>query len=71
MPPAVCGDTFLKGDETVNRHRFKSDMEAAWELRPFTDETPESRSHINRFSVPKREENSSKNEKMKENTPKN
>jgi hypothetical protein len=35
----------------MNRHRFKSDMEAAWELRPGTDETPSSGCHSNRFAV--------------------
>lgn len=36
----------------MNRHRFKSDMEAAWELRPGTDATPESHSHPHRFRAP-------------------
>ncbi len=34
----------------MNRHRFNSDMEAAWELRPQTDNTPETRSHARRFN---------------------
>ncbi len=36
----------------MNRHRFHSDMEMAWELRPDTDETPGSRAHTNRFTKP-------------------
>lgn len=36
----------------INRHRYKSDMEAAWELRPATDETPGSCAHHNRFARP-------------------
>jgi hypothetical protein len=36
---------------TMNRNRFKSDMEAAWELRPGTDETPSSGAHSNRFGA--------------------
>ncbi|MCL2031460.1 MAG: hypothetical protein FWG93_07925 [Oscillospiraceae bacterium] len=36
----------------MNKNRFRSDMEAAWELRPHTDGTPESRSHTRRFSAP-------------------
>ena len=36
----------------MNRHRFQSDMEAAWELRPGTDETPGSSAHHNRFARP-------------------
>jgi hypothetical protein len=35
----------------MNRRRFKSDMEAAWELRPATDETPSSGGHFNRFAA--------------------
>ena len=34
----------------MNRHRFKSDMEAAWELRPLTDMTPETCAHPRRNS---------------------
>ena len=37
----------------MNRRRFQSDMEAAWELRPSTDETPGSSAHLNRFTVPR------------------
>ncbi|MDR0293818.1 MAG: hypothetical protein LBH95_06675 [Oscillospiraceae bacterium] len=36
----------------INRRRFLSDMEAAWELRPHTDETPGSSAHLNRFARP-------------------
>ncbi|MCL1806723.1 MAG: hypothetical protein FWG31_03370 [Oscillospiraceae bacterium] len=36
----------------MNRQRFQSDMEAAWELRPGTDVTPGSGAHSNRFSNP-------------------
>ena len=36
----------------MNKNRFRSDMEAAWELRPQTDGTPESRSHTHRFAAP-------------------
>ena len=38
----------------MNPHRFKSDMEAAWELRPQTDLTPGSMAHHNRFAPPKK-----------------
>ncbi|MDR0325753.1 MAG: hypothetical protein LBI19_06655 [Oscillospiraceae bacterium] len=37
---------------SINRHRFQSDMEAAWELRPGTDETPGTSAHHNRFARP-------------------
>jgi hypothetical protein len=36
----------------MNRRQFRSDTEAAWELRPGTDETPGSGLHHNRFSRP-------------------
>ena len=54
----------------MNRHRFKSDMEAAWELRPQTDLTPGSLSHNNRFASgkPKTGENKSKQAISEENT---
>ena len=49
----------------MNPHRFKSDMEMAWELRPQTDLTPGSMAHHNRFSAPKKktEEKPSKQKK--------
>lgn len=51
----------------MNKNRFRSDMEAAWELRPHTDGTPESRSHTHRFNVPaaprKNQDNASKSKK--------
>ena len=50
----------------MNRNRFKSDMEAAWELRPMTDGTPETHAHINRFAAKaskKPEEKKSEDEK--------
>ena len=42
----------------MNRHRFKSDMEAAWELRPMTDATPMTCAHINRHIVKNQEKKS-------------
>lgn len=36
----------------MNKHRFRFDMEASWELGPGTDLTPESRAHPNRLRVP-------------------
>ncbi len=48
----------------MNRNRFKSDMEAAWELRPMTDATPETRAHPHRFMKTKKtEEKKSKDTK--------
>ena len=48
----------------MNKNRFKSDMEAAWELRPTTDGTPETLAHINRFSKNKKaQEKKDDNEK--------
>lgn len=37
----------------MNKNRFQSDMEAAWELRPDTDAAPSTKSHYNRFSAKK------------------
>ncbi|MCL2081819.1 MAG: hypothetical protein FWH04_01060 [Oscillospiraceae bacterium] len=52
----------------MNPNRFKSDMEAAWELRVQTDFTPGSRAHHNRFDpgVKKNEKNERKNPKTGE-----
>ena len=47
----------------MNRSRFRSDMQAAWELRPETDATPGTAAHHNRFQAPKKEANRSKTEK--------
>jgi hypothetical protein len=50
----------------VNRHRFHSDMEAAWELRPDTDETPGSYAHRNRFAKPIQQTQNAQNVKTAE-----
>jgi hypothetical protein len=42
-------------------------MEAAWELRPGTDETPSSGCHCNRFHQVKKTEKTSLNEKKRDN----
>ncbi len=54
MKRAYTANTFRMYKEAIviNRHRFHSDMETAWELRPDTDETPGSHAHHNRFAKP-------------------
>ena len=54
----------------MNRHRYRSDMEASWELRPATDETPGSRAHCNRF-LSGNEKQTSPADKKSSNLPKN
>jgi len=51
----------------MNRHRFNANMEAAWELRPGTDETPCSCGHNNRFQQAKKAEKPSETKKTREN----
>lgn len=53
----------------LNKNRFPSDMEAARELWPQTDGTPESRSHARRFTPPGQGPQAPKPER-KERTPK-
>jgi hypothetical protein len=48
----LLGYCIIKEAVNINRHRFISEMETAWELRPETDAAPGSSAHHNRFARP-------------------